>query len=56
VERNKWAGALSVSESLLLSDVADLTELVMTIKTREAILKGDLVKFVSGSATRIDLK
>jgi hypothetical protein len=56
VDRNKWAGALSVSESLLLSDVADLTELVMTIKAREAILKGDLVKFVSGSATRIDLK
>jgi hypothetical protein len=56
MNRNKWASALSVGEPLLLSDVADFSELITTIKEREALLKGDLVNFVNGSATRVDMK
>ena len=54
--QDEWATALSLGEAHLLPDVADLVELTTKIKEREAIVKDDLVKFVNGSAIRIDIK
>jgi hypothetical protein len=55
-KQNEWATALSLNEAHLLPDVADLTELVTKIRERETVVKEDLVKFVNGSATRVDTK
>jgi hypothetical protein len=51
----EWGKALGISEAHLLPDVADLTELAKRIKDRETVVKDDLVSFVNGSATRVDL-
>ena len=55
VKQDEWGTALSISEAHFLPDVAELTELADKIKEREGVVKDDLVNFVNGSATRVDI-
>ncbi|HLP78028.1 MAG TPA: DUF262 domain-containing protein [Candidatus Paceibacterota bacterium] len=55
-QQDEWGKTLAISEAHRLPDVADLSELATQIKARETVVKDDLVNFVNGSATRVDLK
>jgi hypothetical protein len=55
-KQEEWLSALFLNEAQVLPDVADLIELATKIKERETIVKDDLIKFVNGSATRVDTK
>jgi len=55
VELSSWAQALGLEDSMLDADAAATDAIVQAIQTRDKAIRTELVEFVKGTKTRVDL-
>lgn len=54
-EIDPWAANLGISKSLLDCDASDMAQIVKDVQIRDGAIRTDLIKFIRGELSRVDL-